>query len=100
MAWDTIFYATAEGSVPAADFLDNCPPKVRGTILAVAPAIEYVTVLVLERDDPHRRLAPPYIGTLRRSRFDDVRWAAISLGEAVQELGSGGSLLGQDPQTI
>ena len=39
MAWDTIFYATAEGSVPAADFLDGCPAKVRGTILAVLDAV-------------------------------------------------------------
>jgi hypothetical protein len=39
VAWDTIFYATAEGSVPAADFLDGCPPKVRGTILAVLDAV-------------------------------------------------------------
>ena len=36
---DTIFYATAEGSVPAADFLDGAPPKVRGTILAVLDAV-------------------------------------------------------------
>jgi hypothetical protein len=35
MAWDVIFYATAEGSVPGADFLDDCPAKVRGTTLAV-----------------------------------------------------------------
>ncbi|HEY4811758.1 MAG TPA: hypothetical protein VIH71_11945 [Solirubrobacteraceae bacterium] len=35
MAWDVIFCATAEGSVPGADFLDGCPAKVRGTILAV-----------------------------------------------------------------
>jgi hypothetical protein len=34
MAWEVVFYATAEGSVPGADFLDGCPAKVRGTILA------------------------------------------------------------------
>jgi hypothetical protein len=39
MAWDVIFYATAEGSVPGADFLDGCPAKVRGTILAVLDAV-------------------------------------------------------------
>jgi hypothetical protein len=39
MAWDIVFYATSRGSVPAADFLDGCPPKVRGTILAVLDAV-------------------------------------------------------------
>jgi len=39
VAWDTIFYATADGSVPGADFLDDCPAKVRGTILAVLDAV-------------------------------------------------------------
>jgi hypothetical protein len=39
VAWDIIFYATAKGSVPGADFLDDCPPKVRGTILAVLDAV-------------------------------------------------------------
>jgi hypothetical protein len=39
MAWDVIFYATADGSVPGADFLDGCPAKVRGTILAVLDAV-------------------------------------------------------------
>lgn len=39
MAWDVIFYATAEGPVPGADFLDGCPAKVRGTILAVLDAV-------------------------------------------------------------
>jgi hypothetical protein len=39
MAWDIIFYATAEDSVPGADFLDGCPAKVRGTILAVLDAV-------------------------------------------------------------
>lgn len=39
MAWDIIFYAAADGSVPGADFLDGCPPKVRGTILAVLDAV-------------------------------------------------------------
>lgn len=39
MSWDIIFYATADGSVPGANFLDGCPPKVRGTILAVLDAV-------------------------------------------------------------
>jgi hypothetical protein len=39
VAWDVIFYATAEGSVPGADFLTGCPAKVRGTILAVLDAV-------------------------------------------------------------
>jgi hypothetical protein len=39
MAWDVIFYATAAGSVPGADFLDGCPAKIRGTILAVLDAV-------------------------------------------------------------
>ncbi len=39
MAWDVIFYATADGSVPGADFPDGCPAKVRGTILAVLDAV-------------------------------------------------------------
>jgi hypothetical protein len=39
MAWGVIFYATAEGPVPGADFLDGCPAKVRGTILAVLDAV-------------------------------------------------------------
>jgi hypothetical protein len=39
MAWDVVFYATAEGSVPGADFLDRCPAKVRGTVLAVLDAV-------------------------------------------------------------
>jgi hypothetical protein len=39
VSWDIIFYATADGSVPGANFLDGCPPKVRGTILAVLDAV-------------------------------------------------------------
>ena len=39
MAWDVVFYETADGAVPAADFLDACPAKVRGTILAVLDAV-------------------------------------------------------------
>src|SRR5665213_1325323 len=39
MAWDIVFFVTAQESVPGADFLDSCPPKVRGTILAVLDAV-------------------------------------------------------------
>ena len=39
MAWDVVFHETAAGAVPAADFLDGCPAKVRGTILAVLDAV-------------------------------------------------------------
>jgi hypothetical protein len=39
MAWDVIFYAPDQGTVPGADFLDGCPAKVRGTILAVLDAV-------------------------------------------------------------
>ena len=39
MRWDVVFYETASGAVPAADFLDACPAKVRGTILAVLDAV-------------------------------------------------------------
>jgi|SRR5580700_2053994 hypothetical protein len=36
---DVVLYRTDQGSVPGADFLDSCPPKVRGTILAVLDAV-------------------------------------------------------------
>lgn len=39
MAWDVILYETQSGDVPAADFLDGCPARVRGTILAVLDAV-------------------------------------------------------------
>jgi hypothetical protein len=39
VVWDIVFYATVEGSVPGADFLDGCPAKVRGTVLAVLDAV-------------------------------------------------------------
>jgi hypothetical protein len=39
MAWDVVFYESATGAVPGADFLDACPAKVRGTILAVLDAV-------------------------------------------------------------
>ncbi len=39
MAWGIVFYKTTRGDVPGADFLDCCPAKVRGTILAVLDAV-------------------------------------------------------------
>src|ERR1017187_1337672 len=39
VGWDVIFYETQSGDVPAADFLDGCPARVRGTILAVLDAV-------------------------------------------------------------
>jgi hypothetical protein len=39
VAWDVVFYETPAGEVPAAAFLDACPPKVRATILAVLDAV-------------------------------------------------------------
>jgi hypothetical protein len=39
VAWDVILYETQSGDVPAADFLDGCPARVRGTILAVLDAV-------------------------------------------------------------
>lgn len=39
MGWDVIYYATADGSVPAIDFLDGCPAKVAANLLAVLDAV-------------------------------------------------------------
>ncbi|MGH2965142.1 MAG: hypothetical protein ACRDMH_07150 [Solirubrobacterales bacterium] len=39
MAWDVIYYKTADGSVPASDFLDGCPTKVRARLLATVDAV-------------------------------------------------------------
>lgn len=39
MTWNIVFYETAQSTVPGADFLDDCPAKVRGTILAVLDAV-------------------------------------------------------------
>ena len=33
--WDVIYYRASDGSVPASDFLDICPPKVHARFLAV-----------------------------------------------------------------
>ena len=35
MAWGIVYYAAADGSVPAENFLDGCPAKVAATIEAV-----------------------------------------------------------------
>jgi hypothetical protein len=39
MTWDIVFFMPTQESVPGADFLDSCPPKIRGTILAVLDAV-------------------------------------------------------------
>lgn len=39
MAWDVIFYAAANGSVPADDFLRGCPKKVRARLIATLDAV-------------------------------------------------------------
>lgn len=39
MAWGIVFYKTTRGDVPGVDFLNRCPAKVRGTILAVLDAV-------------------------------------------------------------
>lgn len=39
MAWDVIYYAAEDGSVPAIDFLDACPTKVAANLLAVLDAV-------------------------------------------------------------
>jgi hypothetical protein len=39
VAWDVIYYASADGSAPAIDFLDGCPAKVAANLLAVLEAV-------------------------------------------------------------
>ena len=39
MAWDVIYYAAADGSVSAIEFLDGCPTKVAANLLAVLDAV-------------------------------------------------------------
>src|SRR5438874_1253638 len=39
MEWGIVYYARPDGSIPAEDFLDECPPKVEATILAVLEAV-------------------------------------------------------------
>jgi len=39
MAWEIVYYQAADGTVPAGDFLDECPTKVEATILAVLEAV-------------------------------------------------------------
>ena len=38
-AWDVVFYQTADGTVPADDFLRGCPVKVRARLLAILDAV-------------------------------------------------------------
>lgn len=37
--WGVVYYRTADGRVPADEFLDRCPDKVEATILAVLEAV-------------------------------------------------------------
>jgi hypothetical protein len=39
MGWGVVYFKTADGLVPAENFLDACPPKVEATILAVLEAV-------------------------------------------------------------
>lgn len=39
MSWGVVYYRTADGQVPADEFLDRCPVKVEATILAVLEAV-------------------------------------------------------------
>lgn len=39
--WDVIYYRASDGSVPASDFLDICPPKVHARL--PGPAIALIT---------------------------------------------------------
>ncbi len=39
MAWDIVFYKTADERVPTDEFLDGCPLKVRAQFLAVLDAV-------------------------------------------------------------
>jgi hypothetical protein len=39
VAWGIVYYARPDGSVPAEEFLDECPRKVEATILAVLEAV-------------------------------------------------------------
>lgn len=39
MAWDVIYYRTADKTVPAVDFLDSCPTKVEAEMLATLEAV-------------------------------------------------------------
>jgi hypothetical protein len=39
VAWDVIYYAAADGTVPAIQFLEGCPTKVAANLLAVLNAV-------------------------------------------------------------
>jgi hypothetical protein len=39
VAWDVIYYRTADSAVPAAEFLASAPPKVAANLLAVLGAV-------------------------------------------------------------
>jgi len=39
VAWGIVYYRTAQGTIPAEEFLDGCPTNVEATILAVLEAV-------------------------------------------------------------
>jgi hypothetical protein len=39
MRWGVVYYRTADGTVPAEEFLDACPSKVEAQLLAVLEAV-------------------------------------------------------------
>jgi hypothetical protein len=68
MAWDVVFYEAADGALPAADFLDSCPAKVRGTILAVITGMRKAHRTVFSERDyaAVRRLGDEHAAMLPR----------------------------------
>lgn len=39
LPWDVVYFKSSDGSVPAADFLENCPTNVEAEILATLEAV-------------------------------------------------------------
>jgi len=39
VAWDVVYYKSADGRIPAEEFLDECPVKVAANLLAVVDAV-------------------------------------------------------------
>jgi hypothetical protein len=39
LPWDVVYFRASDGSVPAIEFLDDCPPKVEAEILATLEAV-------------------------------------------------------------
>lgn len=61
MAWNVIYYAAEDGSVPAIEFLDGCPTSVAANLLAVLEAVA---------DAP----PPKYSGGEETSTFPTRQW--------------------------